>query len=202
MLTVLAQMALTPPAFAVGEPDLSCSVAGRTAEVRYGIPTGMLDAIGRVESGRGSAGAPWPWTVNAGGTGRFFETSADAAAWVAEMQGRGVRLIDVGCFQMDLFWHPGVFASVADALDPVRNAEEAARFLADLHRQTGDWPAAVARYHSANPGLGIAYSRLVIKSDGSAAFKTPVGGDPFVIALLRAPAAGGQLPHVVKAGFP
>ncbi len=70
---------------------------------------------------------------------------------------RGYPYIDVGCFQIDLAYHPGVFRSLEEAFDPERNAQEAARILASERLRTGDWAAAVAHYHSATPGLGGPY---------------------------------------------
>ena len=37
-----------------------------------------------------------------------------------------------------------------------------ARFLAGLHRLSGSWEAAIARYHSVTPSLGEAYRRRVL----------------------------------------
>ena len=48
---------------------------------------------------------------------------------VRALQLRGVRAIDVGCFQVDLFYHPCAFANLDDAFDPDANAFVAARIL-------------------------------------------------------------------------
>ena len=48
------------------------------------------------------------------------------------------------------------------AFDPAQNAAYAAKFLNDLHAQSGDWPKAAALYHSANPELGEPYQRKVL----------------------------------------
>src|SRR4051812_4466497 len=55
------------PGMAVGmtAPGGVCRPALIAAEARYGIPTGLLQAIGLVESGRRDEGTgtrqPWPW---------------------------------------------------------------------------------------------------------------------------------------------
>ena len=91
---------------------------------------------------------PWPWTINAEGTGRFFESKAEAIAAVEALQARGVRSIDVGCMQVNLMHHPHAFASLDEAFDPQANAAYGARFLSALHHDLGAWPAATAAYHS------------------------------------------------------
>lgn len=148
-----------------------CVAAAKQAEDAWRIPPGLLLAIGRVESGRRDpatgALAPWPWTTNAEGEGRYFDGPDAAVSHVQALQARGVRSVDVGCFQVNLRHHPGAFANLADGFDPARNADYAARFLASLYAQTGDWPAAAARYHSATPGLADAYLARVLASWGS-----------------------------------
>ena len=74
------------------------------------VPPQLLAAIGRVESGRrdpvtGVWGA-WPWTINAEGSGSYFDTKAEAIQAVQALQARGVRSIDVGCMQVNLMHHP------------------------------------------------------------------------------------------------
>lgn len=143
-----------------------CVAAAKQAEDAWRIPPGLLLAIGRVESGRRDPAtgttAPWPWTTNAEGAGRHFDGPDTAVSHVQALQARGVRSIDVGCFQVNLHHHPGAFASLADGFDPARNADYAARFLASLHAQTGDWPAAAARYHSSTPGVADGYRARVL----------------------------------------
>src|SRR5689334_20638301 len=74
------------------EPGQLCRQAIQGAEREHGLPGGLLHAIARVESGRADpqtgAVAPWPWTVNAEGQGRFFATKAEAIAAVQELQAR------------------------------------------------------------------------------------------------------------------
>ena len=143
-----------------------CYGAIAAAEAVTHIPDAFLSAIGRVESGRvvSSTGAvaPWPWTINAAGIGHFYATKADAVAAVYQFQAQGVRSLDVGCLQVNLFYHPDAFASVDQAFDPTANAAYAARFLLSLHTQTGSWPRAAAAYHSSTPLLGQSYQQKVL----------------------------------------
>lgn len=118
----------------------------------------------------------WPWTVNANGSGSYFASRAEAVAFVRDLQAHGVRLIDVGCFQVDLFYHPAAFSNLEQAFDPVANADYAARFLTDLHNRTGSWKAAVAGYHSGLATEGEIYRQKVVAqwmSSGSAAGSAP-----------------------------
>ncbi len=126
---------------------------------------GLLLAIGLVESGRRDARTgerhPWPWTVTADGVGTYYPSKADAIAAVEALQARGVNSIDVGCMQVNLFYHPTAFRSLEEAFDPAPNARYAARFLFSLYARTRDWPAAAAGYHSFTPGPAAQYAKLI-----------------------------------------
>ncbi|MFO1026934.1 MAG: lytic transglycosylase domain-containing protein [Acetobacteraceae bacterium] len=142
-----------------------CRPAILAAERTHNIPDHLLAAIARVESGRrdpvsGSID-PWPWTINAEGQGAYFDTKAEAIAAVQALRAKGVRSIDVGCMQISLLHHPDAFASLEQAFDPASNANYGARFLSELYGKSNNWPRAVEMYHSATPGLGEEYGRLV-----------------------------------------
>ena len=160
--------AVSQPAAAQAEMDADpaslCRAAIAAAERGTRIPDAFLSAIGRVESGRPSGGAlsPWPWTVNAAGTGHFYPTKQAAIAAVRQFQAAGIRLVDVGCLQVNLFYHPEAFASLEEAFDPTTNAAFAARLLLSLFDETGSWPRAAAAYHSMTPALGLAYQQKVL----------------------------------------
>ncbi len=140
--------------------------AAAKAEKRYNIPPSLLAAIGEVESGRpdplSGRTTPWPWTIDSAGYGAFFPDAKSAAQRLEVLQSQGVAPIDVGCFQVDLTYHPDAFATPAAAFDPDTNADVAARFLSSLYGRLGSWPAAVAAYHSATPLLGIPYRNRVL----------------------------------------
>jgi hypothetical protein len=180
---LLAGVASVPSAIAAG---LSCTEAAAVAEAGAALPHGLLLAIGNVESGRTDAAgtrAPWPWTINAGGTGHFFATAEEAAVAVAVLRSGGVRSIDIGCFQINLFHHPDVFASVASGFDPLTNARAAAAFLVSLHEEFGAWEPAIAAYHSRTDTMGAAYrDRVLALWHGTL--------PPRDIVLARAPVPG------------
>jgi hypothetical protein len=183
---------------------LLCRSAIATAEAALRIPDLFLSAIGRVESGRtlpvtGQL-APWPWTVDAEGQGRFYATKAEAVAAVQALQARGVKSIDVGCLQVNLQQHPEAFGSLDEAFDPRINANFAARLLASLFVQTGSWPLAAAAYHSQTASLGAPYQQKVLaawampdRPNAAAAPKPAAGAAP-------PPAAAPQQPVRPTAG--
>ncbi len=152
-------------ALAQSAPAPTCRPAIVASERASGLPPQVLGAIGLVESGRVNPrtglAAPWPWTINVAGTGRMFDSAADAIAAVKVAQAAGVQSIDVGCMQINLLYHPHAFDTLQDAFDPAANVRYAAGFLARLHDRTGDWSAAIAAYHSATPALGLPYARTV-----------------------------------------
>jgi hypothetical protein len=176
---MLAQAVLAQPAPAV----VDCRAAAAAAEREAALPSGLLLAIGQVESGRVTPATgrvdPWPWTTNLQGSGHFFASAPEAIAWVLAQQAVGNRLIDVGCFQVDLQFHPAAFASLTEAFAPTSNARYAARFLNELYARTGSWAQAVALYHSAEPSLGLAYRSQVFAAwgGGGAAFDRPGRGN-------------------------
>ena len=143
-----------------------CHAAGTAAERTHNIPSGMLVAIGRVESGRRhpvtGATVPWPWTINAAGTGRMFDNAAQAIEATRALRAGGVASIDVGCFQVNLMHHASAFPSLDVAFDPQANADYAAQFLTALRERTGSWEEAIAAYHSSTPALGGPYRDKVL----------------------------------------
>ncbi|MBK1658706.1 transglycosylase SLT domain-containing protein [Paracraurococcus ruber] len=148
-------------------PALLCREAIQAAEREHRLPGGLLHAIARVESGRpdpAGGAAPWPWTINAEGQGRFFDSKEAAIAAVQALRARGVRLIDVGCLQVNLHHHAPAFPDLETAFDPTANASYAGLFLTRLHAQTRSWEQAAAFYHSQTPELAEAYRLKVMEA--------------------------------------
>lgn len=137
-----------------------CDAAARRAARDTGVPIAVLRAISLTETGRKRDGTfqPWPWTVNMEGKGVWFDTPAEALAYVGKNFARGARSFDVGCFQINYKWHGQAFDSVADMFDPDQNAAYAARFLRDLHDEFQDWSKAAGAYHSRTPKYANRYS--------------------------------------------
>ncbi|QEW22763.1 Transglycosylase SLT domain protein [Marinibacterium anthonyi] len=91
---------------------------------------------------------PWPWAVNVSGEGYWFDDEDAALAFAFRQHKNGVRNFDVGCFQINYRWHGDAFVSIEDMFDPEANALYAARFLAELHHEFGEWEGAAGAYHS------------------------------------------------------
>jgi hypothetical protein len=142
-------------------PWTMCAKATNRIERQEAIPRQLLRAISKMESGRWHSGKQlvmaWPWTIMAEGQGRYLPTKAAAIAEVRALQKRGVRNIDVGCMQVNLYYHPDAFASLDDAFDPLTNVTYAASYLKALAAENASWAKAVAYYHSENPERYLAY---------------------------------------------
>lgn len=135
-----------------------------SASTRHKVPLGVLYAVGMTETGR--KGSLQPYALNIEGKTVF--TNSERAAMksfkVARLTGK--KLIDLGCMQINHYYHGDKFSSVEEMLDPQKNIEYAAKFLSELRVQEGSWTMAVARYH-AGPNNNIAQKRyvcLVIKN--------------------------------------
>jgi|BEDMetMinimDraft_2_1075160.scaffolds.fasta_scaffold00250_4 hypothetical protein len=178
---------------------LLCRQAVAQAEQSYRLPPHLLEAIALVESGRKDpltgAVEPWPWTLDAAGEGHFYASKAEAIAAAQDFQAKGVKLIDVGCLQINLYHHPHAFASLEQAFDPMANAAYAAQFLSQLHAELGSWEEAAAHYHSTTPELAADYKRKVLVAWTAAQNAQPLDtllnwGTPPVTAALSRPVGG------------
>lgn len=171
--------------------SLSCDEAAEAAEQLDGLPPGLLRAIGRVESGRRAADGgiqAWPWSINGAGVGRQFASRDEASSYLRDLLASGQRVVDVGCFQVDLYYHPDAFAALDDGFEPAANAAAAAGILRSLYAQTGDWKQAIARYHSADPSRGDPYRDAVLAAWNGRPWASAISAleadrvpDPFVV---------------------
>jgi hypothetical protein len=149
------------------DPWRLCPQAIAAAERTQAIPKHLLSAIALAESGRKhpmlGKRMPWPWTVMAEGQGRYLATKQAAIEEVRQLQARGIANIDVGCMQVNLYYHPDAFFSLEQAFDPLSNVAYAGRFLRSLFADSGAWDEAAGRYHSATPGLKNPYRDKVVQ---------------------------------------
>jgi hypothetical protein len=171
LLCMLALLRPDAKAWAQQDDAKACDQAARVAEGEFGLPAGVLVAIGSVESGR------WPWTANVDGAAETYQSKAEAITALTRIRTPRPADVDVGCFQISLHYHPAAFATIADALDPTANARYAARFLRELRDKYGDWDRAVGAYHSATGGLEAGYRERVI-----AQWKGPPAPEPLQVA--------------------
>lgn len=148
-LLLLATAGAKTPVTASNDPAQFCIDATHRAAQQTGVPVAVLLAVSVVETGRNHR--PWPWTVNDGGNGHWLDSAKEAEALAQTILDQGTTNVDLGCFQLNYRWHAQAFPSIADMLEPDRNALYAAEHLARLYDRTGDWPLAAAAYHSSTP---------------------------------------------------
>jgi hypothetical protein len=123
---------------------------------------GILHGIAMVESRRGNT--PWPWTLNVAGKPYFFidrESAWNASQRLTQHQ---IDNFDIGVMQVNWHFHKQRFKSTWDALDPKTNQNVAESILREQWERTGHLPTAIARYHSANPELGMPYLKKVMQA--------------------------------------
>jgi hypothetical protein len=125
LLALLAFELLAMPLARAADGEL-CAQAIAHNEAAGVLPAGLLTAVAVSESGRYDRDrrrvAPWPWTVNNAGDGRYFPTKDEAIHHVERLRAAGERNIDVGCMQVNLMHHPDAFASLEEAFEPSRNS--------------------------------------------------------------------------------
>ena len=131
------------------------------AESNKNIPSGLLRAIGLVES------RLQPYAINYNGRGYFFNNKKSALQFVNNLIKKGETNFGVGCFQLHYKSHARKFPSVSVMLDPQKNIEYAAKLLNNLYKEHGyRWSNAVKRYHSSRSDLNNIYYYKVTRKLG------------------------------------
>ena len=138
----------------------ACEAEIIRAADRYGVPAGILYAVGLAETGK--KGSLHSYALNIEGRTVFARSIEDAVREFEKARHGGARLIDLGCMQINHHYHADRFANLRQMLDPRFNVDYAARFLAELKRRHGSWSMAVARYH-AGPDNDPAQKRYVCR---------------------------------------
>ncbi len=136
---------------------LSINEIIKQTESNKNIPSGLLKAIGKVESGL------QPYAINYNGRGYLFSNKESALIFVNSLIKRGITNFSVGCFQLHYKSHRNKFSSVNSMFDPASNAEYAAKLLNRLYREGGNsWSNAIKRYHAGGSYRNsIYYSKIV-----------------------------------------
>lgn len=139
----LALSALMLSGGAVGQRALFDDVANYC-----GVPSDILYAVALVESGRTINGvrAPWPWTLNIEGQAYYFDARETMFQTVmAAIADR--RPIDIGLMQTNWHWKYEYLRSPWKATEPLYNIKTACLILKRHFERSGDWWAAVGKYH-------------------------------------------------------
>jgi soluble lytic murein transglycosylase-like protein len=149
--TLLPALAGSLCALAASISDASASTGACEREIlsaaaKYDIPPGILYSVGLAETGR--KGSLQPFALNIEGKAYFGRNREEALQAFEAARARGAKLIDLGCMQINHYFHGEHFASPAEMFDPRRNVDYAASFLARLHARHETWTMAVARYHA------------------------------------------------------
>ncbi len=148
---------------AIAQPAILCEQAAQFAARETGVPLSILQAVTLAETGHTRPDATglvaWPWAVMADLNGQWFPDQPSAIAFAKGLIEQGKSNIDIGCFQLNIRWHAEAFPNLEAMFSPQNNALYAARFLQDLYQETGDWRAAVGRYHSRDAPRAEAYVR-------------------------------------------
>lgn len=156
LITVLIYLILPVP----GQSNQCLKAIDLTAD-RMNVPKKLLTKIAKVESGFGPHRAPWPWSIHIQGKSYYFKNQSAAALYIKQLLALGIKNFDVGCMQINYFWHQDKVRTPQELLNPLKNTLIAAQFLVSLKTQHHIWLKAVAHYHSSNPQKGLAYAKLV-----------------------------------------
>jgi soluble lytic murein transglycosylase-like protein len=156
-LALAAAAASTSSAIA---SENACEGEILSASARYGVPEGILYAVGLTETGR--KGSLQPYALNIEGRAVFARSAAEAIAEFKTAASQGAKLIDLGCMQINHHYHAEHFSSLNEMLDPHANVDYAARFLVRLKAKHKTWSMAVARYH-AGPDNDPAQKRYICR---------------------------------------
>ena len=144
-----------------------CASAIYPVETQLGLPKNVLKAISLKETGRwdnhNKQSLSWPWTVTSRGKGVYHKTEREAIRAVRELQQQGIKNVDVGCMQVNLYYHPHAFKNLQDAFNPQLNVNYAGNFLTQLFEDHGSWQTAIEHYHSNDKQRGQRYRLAVEK---------------------------------------
>jgi len=128
------------------------------------MPVAVLYAVALTETGQ--KGELHAYAMNIAGHPVFNENLEEAMKAFEEARRNGVKLIDIGCMQINYYFHGKAFETVVEMFDARRNVEYAAVFLKKLRESEGSWTRAVARYHAGprNAPAQKSYVCAVIKN--------------------------------------
>jgi soluble lytic murein transglycosylase-like protein len=147
LLSICSAAAMFRGAATASQQQASLCEKEMTAAARkYQIPLGILFAVGLTETG--IDGNLHAYALNLEGNTVYSLDKQQAIERFHAARAAGLKLIDVGCMQLNWHFHGENFSSVADMLDPHRNVDYAARFLGELKAREGSWTLAVARYNA------------------------------------------------------
>jgi len=150
-LAILLNFFYCSTAMAQGE----CIDAIIKYERLYHIPKGLLKAVSKVESEYN------PFALNDGLKSHNFKTKQEVIDRISYLVDIGKTNFDIGCMQINYYWHGKNFTSIEGMLDVTGNVRYAASLIHGLYKEHGTWQAAVRHYHSYEPSIHKKYSKKV-----------------------------------------
>jgi soluble lytic murein transglycosylase-like protein len=124
-------------------------------EELYQIPKGLLGAISKIES------ASNPLALGDGVNIYNLKTKEALLTKIKSFVAKDKTNFDVGCMQLNYYWHHKNFTSLEEMIDVKANVRYASSYLFSLYKQEGSWHKAVRFYHSRDPNYNRKYSRKV-----------------------------------------
>jgi hypothetical protein len=124
-------------------------------ELEEGLPPLLLSAVTFVES------SDMPWVIGVKGVSHRYSSKHEALAKIKELKNKGYKNFDIGCMQINHFFHNNKFQSEEDMLNPIRNIRYAAKFLKQLKFETGSWDKAIAYYNSRDLRYSTSYTNKI-----------------------------------------
>ncbi|MFG1397339.1 transglycosylase SLT domain-containing protein [Roseixanthobacter pseudopolyaromaticivorans] len=121
------------------------------ASAIYNIPLPVLYAVGLQETGVN--GHLQQYMLNIAGKDYLATSLPDAMRAFNAARAQGISLIDVGCLQVNYYYHGKKFRSVEQMFEPRLNVEVAAQELQDWRKSQGNWTMAVARYNASKQNV-------------------------------------------------
>lgn len=151
---IIISLQLSNMAQAATKPELLEIISN--AEKEHNIPKGLLLAVAKTESNLEA------YALNISGRPHFFKDKNIASQTIRRALDEGITNIDIGAAQINYKWHGHKFSSIEDMLSPEVNIHYAAKLLAKLKQQHGNWHKAIRIYHSSNLKYYRQYSRRVV----------------------------------------
>ena len=150
----------------VADDKLLCISEIIKVEKHLNLPKNILLAISLTETGRLVDGMfiPWPWSLNVKGKGYYLDSKKQATNYALKNIKNFTKNVDIGCMQINYYYHGKKFSKFDDMIHPKINVLYAGYFLLDLREKYGSWKEAIMRYHSSNPIRKKSYYNKVLNN--------------------------------------
>ena len=124
----------------------SCEAEIIQASKTYAIPINILYSVAAQESKRGEFLNPL--ALNIRGVSISPDNLDSALNLIQKNIQSGNLMIDIGCMQINYYYHHESFRSIITFFNPHDNVDYAAKYLKSLYLKFDNWTMAVARYNA------------------------------------------------------